>query len=129
MLILEFAFIRSLQALSRITRALVLSLGVCYQARLRNREEFRAFVAGEFTGPCALSGGAQQIGDEIDRLVLNAIDLDLIQLFSACCVLAWQLVLLLDNVCKEASLKVRCFKLRSDSLDMTAIAHVFAVQM
>ena len=60
-----------LQPLTGVTRALVLSLGVCYQARLRDRDAFRRHVAQAFTGPCPLSDGAQQIKDEIDRLVLS----------------------------------------------------------
>ena len=55
------------QPLTRVTRALVLSMGVCYQARLRDRNAFRERVAAEFRDPLPLSYGGRQIDDEIDR--------------------------------------------------------------
>ena len=46
-------------------RALVLSLSVCYHARLENREEYEEGVAGYFTGPIELIDGADQFRDEM----------------------------------------------------------------
>ena len=48
-----------------ITRALVLSLSVCYHARLQEREEFEDEVTKSFTGLINLPGGVQQFRDEI----------------------------------------------------------------
>ena len=56
-----------LQPLDDITRALVLSLGVCYQARLQDREPFRRAVAPSFSLPCLLHGGHKRMLDEITR--------------------------------------------------------------
>jgi len=55
------------QALDDVTRALVLSLGVCYQARLQDREPYRRVVARSFSQPCQLPGGHQRISQEITR--------------------------------------------------------------
>ncbi|KAK2555497.1 E3 ubiquitin-protein ligase rnf213-alpha [Acropora cervicornis] len=55
------------QPIDEITRALVLSLGVCYQARLQNREPFRRAVAPSFSPPCLLPGGHERILQEITR--------------------------------------------------------------
>jgi len=56
-----------MQALDDVTRALVLSLGVCYQARLQDREPYRRAVARSFSQPCQLPGGHQRISQEITR--------------------------------------------------------------
>ncbi|XP_067056125.1 E3 ubiquitin-protein ligase rnf213-alpha-like isoform X2 [Acropora muricata] len=62
------------QPLDEITRALVLSLGVCYQARLQDREPFRRAVAPSFSPPCLLPGGHEQIQDEITRCQMAVLD-------------------------------------------------------
>ncbi|KAL3881511.1 hypothetical protein ACJMK2_027943, partial [Sinanodonta woodiana] len=48
-----------------ITRSLVLALGVCYHACLKNREEYRTHVAQFFRAPCNLPHGPDQIEQEI----------------------------------------------------------------
>ncbi|KAK3585576.1 hypothetical protein CHS0354_036763 [Potamilus streckersoni] len=48
-----------------ITRSLVLALGVCYHACLKNREEYREHVARFFRAPCNLPHGPDQIEQEI----------------------------------------------------------------
>ncbi|KAK3585578.1 hypothetical protein CHS0354_036765 [Potamilus streckersoni] len=53
------------QGLHDITRSLVLALGVCYHACLKNREEYRMHVAPFFRAPCHLTGGHGQIEREI----------------------------------------------------------------
>ena len=51
--------------LDDITRSLVLSLGVCYHACLKTRDEYREYIAQHFRAPCALPGGPDQMEDEI----------------------------------------------------------------
>ncbi|XP_078382607.1 E3 ubiquitin-protein ligase rnf213-alpha-like isoform X3 [Oculina patagonica] len=53
--------------IDRITWSLILALGVCYQARLRDRDEYREAVAKSFQHPCRLPGGAERIAREISR--------------------------------------------------------------
>ena len=48
-----------------VVRALVLSLSVCYHARLQRRECYEDLVVRHFTGPITLPGGARQFRDEI----------------------------------------------------------------
>ncbi|KAL3881507.1 hypothetical protein ACJMK2_027939 [Sinanodonta woodiana] len=48
-----------------VTRSLVLALGVCYHACLKNREEYRRHVAQFFKAPCNLPRGPDQIEQEI----------------------------------------------------------------
>ncbi len=43
----------------------MLSLSVCYHARLKNREEYEEGVAEYFIGAIELVGGPQQFRDEI----------------------------------------------------------------
>lgn len=43
----------------------MLSLSVCYHARLHNREEYEMMVVNHFTGVIGLPGGPQQFRDEI----------------------------------------------------------------
>ena len=50
---------------SRIARALVLSLSLCYHARLAKRDKYEDGVTTCFTGPINLPGGSQQFRDEI----------------------------------------------------------------
>ncbi|XP_006816196.2 E3 ubiquitin-protein ligase rnf213-alpha-like [Saccoglossus kowalevskii] len=64
---------------SMLTRALTLSLGVCYHARLQDqRRAYRIEVAQYFVAPCALPGGEQQMVLEMIRcqdVFLNHIEL------------------------------------------------------
>ncbi|KAL3881514.1 hypothetical protein ACJMK2_027946, partial [Sinanodonta woodiana] len=53
------------QWLQDITRSLVLALGVCYHACLKNRAEYRIHVAPFFRAPCHLPHGPNQIDQEI----------------------------------------------------------------
>ncbi|XP_022797655.1 E3 ubiquitin-protein ligase rnf213-alpha-like isoform X3 [Stylophora pistillata] len=50
-----------------LTWSLILALGICYQARLTERKEFRGAVAKSFRPPCRLPGGAARIEREINR--------------------------------------------------------------
>ncbi|XP_022783821.1 E3 ubiquitin-protein ligase rnf213-alpha-like [Stylophora pistillata] len=66
------------QPLDEVTRALVLSLGVCYHARLQDREPYRRAVARSFANPCQLPGGHKRILQEItscQKAVLNELRL------------------------------------------------------
>ncbi|XP_072028880.1 E3 ubiquitin-protein ligase RNF213-like [Amphiura filiformis] len=52
--------------MTKLTRALVLALGVCYHARLqKGRAQFRKHIAAMFKPPCVLLGGPDQIIDVI----------------------------------------------------------------
>ncbi|XP_052062754.1 E3 ubiquitin-protein ligase rnf213-alpha-like isoform X2 [Mytilus californianus] len=55
------------QQIDDVTRSLVLALGVCYHACLKNRKEYRDTVAKYFTQPLVLPGGADQIEEEISK--------------------------------------------------------------
>lgn len=55
--------------LDQITWSLIMALGVCYQARLQNRDEYQQEVAKVFNTPCRLPGGPDRIQEEITRLV------------------------------------------------------------
>ncbi|XP_065845272.1 E3 ubiquitin-protein ligase rnf213-alpha-like isoform X2 [Oscarella lobularis] len=57
---------QQISPLDTLTRSLVLSLGVCYQARLQEREQFREEVCKFFSPPCALKGGSAQMRREIE---------------------------------------------------------------
>lgn len=50
---------------SAATRALILSLNVCYDARLINRDEYEKGVVEFFKGPIKLAHGSDQFRDEI----------------------------------------------------------------
>ncbi|XP_074628909.1 E3 ubiquitin-protein ligase rnf213-alpha-like isoform X2 [Acropora palmata] len=67
------------EAISPVTRALVLAIGVCYHAKLQERrQDFRKVVAQSFKAPCQLPGGEKQIHREItscQRAVLNELEL------------------------------------------------------
>ena len=54
--------------LDPITWSLIMALGVCYQARLQNRDEYRQEVSKVFSPPCRLPGGPDRIETEITRL-------------------------------------------------------------
>ncbi|KAL3881517.1 hypothetical protein ACJMK2_027949 [Sinanodonta woodiana] len=51
--------------LDDVTRSLVLALGVCYHACLKNREDYRKHVAPYFRAPCYLPNGHAQIEENI----------------------------------------------------------------
>ncbi|XP_072028883.1 E3 ubiquitin-protein ligase rnf213-alpha-like isoform X2 [Amphiura filiformis] len=54
--------------MSRLTRALVLALGVCYHARLqKGRGKFREHIAAMFQPPCVLPNGADQFLEVISN--------------------------------------------------------------
>ncbi|XP_061169274.1 E3 ubiquitin-protein ligase rnf213-alpha-like [Saccostrea echinata] len=60
------------QTVSDLTKSLVLALGVCYHACLKNREEFRKEMVNVFRHPCVLpkfgnQRGAKQMFDIITR--------------------------------------------------------------
>eukprot|EP00105_Crassostrea_gigas_P007930 XP_011422347.1 PREDICTED: E3 ubiquitin-protein ligase rnf213-alpha isoform X2 [Crassostrea gigas] len=55
------------QQVNDVTKSLVLALGVCYQACLKNREEFREKIVREFRPPCVLPKGPDQMADIITR--------------------------------------------------------------
>ena len=55
------------QPLDSLTRALVLSLGVSYYARLENRRHFLRSISGYFRSPCRLLEGQIQISEEIEH--------------------------------------------------------------
>nr|XP_034331576.1 E3 ubiquitin-protein ligase rnf213-alpha [Crassostrea gigas] len=55
------------QPVNDVTKSLVLALGVCYQACLKNREEFREEIVREFRPPCVLPKGPDQMADIITR--------------------------------------------------------------
>jgi hypothetical protein len=69
------AFIRSPQpqATKRITRALILSLSVCYHARLQDRTGYEKGVSRQFVNPLSLHGGDKQFRDEIRWSVLSLV--------------------------------------------------------
>ncbi|CAC5418278.1 RNF213 [Mytilus coruscus] len=66
------------QNMDEVTRSLVLALGVCYHACLKNREEYRETVAQYFRPPLQLPGGAEQIEEEIikcQKVFLDSVEL------------------------------------------------------
>ena len=61
------------QSTRRITRALILSLSVCYHARLQDRTGYEKGVSKQFVNPLSLPGGDKQFRDEIRWLVLSLV--------------------------------------------------------
>ncbi|XP_057290514.1 E3 ubiquitin-protein ligase rnf213-alpha-like isoform X3 [Hydractinia symbiolongicarpus] len=55
------------QSIDKQRRSLVLALGVCYIARLENRESYIDFIQQYFTGSFVLQNGAKQMKKEIAR--------------------------------------------------------------
>ncbi|XP_053396356.1 E3 ubiquitin-protein ligase rnf213-alpha-like [Mercenaria mercenaria] len=55
----------SVEEVDDLTRSLILSLGVCYHACLKNRKQYRHYIARSFKLPCALTNGGEQIKAEI----------------------------------------------------------------
>ena len=45
--------------MSDMTRALILSVSVCYHARLQDRDEYENGVVQQFTAPLAIAGREQ----------------------------------------------------------------------
>ena len=58
------------QDIGNITRAVILSLSVCYHARLRKRDAYEVGVSKQFVNPLSLPGGDNRFRDEIRWLVL-----------------------------------------------------------
>ncbi|XP_061169263.1 E3 ubiquitin-protein ligase RNF213-like isoform X1 [Saccostrea echinata] len=52
------------QTVNDLTKSLVLALGVCYHACLKNREDFRKEMVNEFRPPCILPKGGGERGAE-----------------------------------------------------------------
>ncbi|XP_052087598.1 E3 ubiquitin-protein ligase rnf213-alpha-like isoform X5 [Mytilus californianus] len=66
------------KVIDHTTRSLVLALGVCYHSCLKKRFEYRHTIAPHFQDPLELTGGANQIDEEISRcqsVLLNNIEL------------------------------------------------------
>ncbi|XP_061196022.1 E3 ubiquitin-protein ligase rnf213-alpha-like [Saccostrea echinata] len=64
---------------ARIIRSVILALGVCYHASLKNREEYRNYIAGYFRHPLNLQRGGRQIEREIkkcQRIFLEKVNLN-----------------------------------------------------
>ena len=61
----QLAANRQLPQLEYLTRSFILALGVCYQARLRERRPFLEYISQRFRAPCNVPGGAEQIEREI----------------------------------------------------------------
>ncbi|XP_078327262.1 E3 ubiquitin-protein ligase rnf213-alpha-like isoform X2 [Crassostrea virginica] len=55
------------KAIEKTTRAIILALGVCYQASLKDRKKYRRYIAKYFTHPLYLQNGPEQIQNEITR--------------------------------------------------------------
>ncbi|WAR16707.1 R213A-like protein, partial [Mya arenaria] len=62
-------FMRQQRNITELTRSLILSLGVCYHARLKSREMYRHAIEKHFRAPFALERhhGASQILHEIEK--------------------------------------------------------------
>ncbi|XP_062570768.1 E3 ubiquitin-protein ligase rnf213-alpha-like isoform X2 [Saccostrea cucullata] len=63
----------------RITRSIILALGVCYHASLKNREVYRNHISGYFRHPLNLQSGGRQIEKEIkkcQRIFLEKVNLN-----------------------------------------------------
>ena len=63
----EFVFILPLKQLSKVTRAVILGIGVCYYARLNDRRAYCKYIWRYFDNSCPLPGGGGRIRDEIVR--------------------------------------------------------------
>ncbi|CAG2186352.1 RNF213 [Mytilus edulis] len=55
------------KVIDHTTRSLVLALGVCYHSCLKKRFEYRHAIAKHFQDPLELTGGANQIDEEISN--------------------------------------------------------------
>lgn len=56
-----------LQTVIDVTKSLVLALGVCYDACLKNRKEFRKYIVNKFKFPFVLPRGSDEMTDIITR--------------------------------------------------------------
>ena len=54
-----FIYFQGKQPVSDITRALILSVSVCYHARLQDRDEYENGVVQRFTAPLTITGKEQ----------------------------------------------------------------------
>ncbi len=61
------------EAPNHITRALILSISVCYRARLHNREDFDDHVSLCFVSPLSKIDGANQFYSEIKWYVISLV--------------------------------------------------------
>lgn len=52
---------------AKMTKALLLALGVCYHSSLKSREEYREYITEYFAPPFELSRGAEEMKREITR--------------------------------------------------------------
>ena len=50
-----------------LTRSLILALSICYQARLKCRDDYEKGIAQEFSPPLELAGRVKQFRAEIER--------------------------------------------------------------
>ena len=107
------AFIRSPQpqATKRITRALILSLSVCYHARLQDRTGYEEGVARQFKNPLSLPGGDKQFRDEIRWLVLLLVyfKVPYINFCPRCQEVLLDNMKLGENIAKNAALRENVF--------------------
>ena len=53
------------RTIGKITRALILSLSVCYHARLQDRTDYEEKVSKQFVNPLSLPGGGDRFRNEI----------------------------------------------------------------
>ena len=60
---------------TKMTKALLLALGVCYQASLKSRDEYRQFITNYFLPPLDLSDGATEMEHEITKYVSVSISM------------------------------------------------------
>lgn len=59
----------------KMTKALLLALGVCYQASLKSRDEYRQYITNYFLPPLDLSDGATEMEHEITKYILMSISM------------------------------------------------------
>lgn len=55
----------------KLTKALLLALGVCYHSSLKSRDEYRQTIARYFMPPLQLSDGAAEMEQEITRYMIS----------------------------------------------------------
>ena len=59
---------------TKMTKALLLALGVCYQASLKSRDEYRQYITNFFLPPLDLSDGATEMEHEITKYIFSGED-------------------------------------------------------
>lgn len=52
---------------AKMTKALLLALGVCYHSSLKSREEYREYITDYFASPLELPRGEEEMKREITR--------------------------------------------------------------